>query len=303
MSNYGTFGENNPVWRAINRYADMLLTGVLFIITCLPVVTIGASLCAFYYTAMDSLRKEDGYIFKRYFRSFGKNFKKATILWLIMLAIGAILGLDVYFWLANSEMQFSGVMLGISGILCLLWFITFIFVFPLQARFENPVGKTLQNAFLIGLSRLPFSIGILVLFGIIGFLCVSSVIIGAFVLFLGIGAIGYLLVYNYERLFKKCGYIAEDDGKIENDDYDFEVEVDFDELHRQEAEARETENDESAEAQTTETEETAEAQTTETEETAEAQTTEAEETETEGAAEAKQTGTKESTESDGATQE
>ena len=85
MSNYGTFGENNPVWKAINRYADMLLTGVLFVITCLPVVTIGASLCAFYYTAMDSLRKEDGYIFKRYFSSFGKNFKKATILWLIML--------------------------------------------------------------------------------------------------------------------------------------------------------------------------------------------------------------------------
>ena len=84
----------------------------------------------------------------------------------------------------------------------------------------------------------------MVLFGIIGFLCISSVVIGAFVLFLGIGAIGYLLVYNYERLFKKCGYIAEDDGKIENDDYDFEVEVDFDELHRQEAEAQTTETEE-----------------------------------------------------------
>ena len=151
MSNYGTFGENNPVWKAINRYADMLLTGVLFVITCLPVVTIGASLCAFYYTAMDSLRKEDGYIFKRYFSSFGKNFKKATILWLIMLAIAAVLGLDVYFWLVNSQVQFSGVMLGVSGILCFLWFMTFMFVFPLQTRFENSIGKTLQNAFMIAL--------------------------------------------------------------------------------------------------------------------------------------------------------
>lgn len=238
MSNYGTFGENNPVWKAINRYADMLLTGVLFVITCLPVVTIGASLCAFYYTAMDSLRKEDGYIFKRYFSSFGKNFKKATILWLIMLAIAAVLGLDVYFWLVNSQVQFSGVMLGISGILCFLWFMTFMFVFPLQTRFENSIGKTLQNAFMIGLGRLPFTVGVLVLLGIIGFLCVSSIVIGAIVFFLGIGVVGYLLVYNYERFFKKCGYIAEDDGKIKNDDYDFEVEVDYDELHRQEAEAQ-----------------------------------------------------------------
>ena len=220
MSNYGTFGENNPVWKAINRYADMLLTGVLFVITCLPVVTIGASLCAFYYTAMDSLRKEDGYIFKRYFSSFGKNFKKATILWLIMLAVAAVLGLDVYFWLVNSQVQFSGVMLGISGILCFLWFMTFMFVFPLQTRFENSIGKTLQNAFMIGLGRLPFTVGVLVLLGIIGFLCASSIVIGAIVFFLGIGVVGYLLVYNYERFFKKCGYIAEDDGKIKNDDYD-----------------------------------------------------------------------------------
>lgn len=243
MSNYGTFGENNPVWKAINRYADMLLTGVLFVITCLPVVTIGASLCAFYYTAMDSLRKEDGYIFKRYFSSFGKNFKKATILWLIMLAIAAVLGLDVYFWLVNSQVQFSGVMLGISGILCFLWFMTFMFVFPLQTRFENSIGKTLQNAFMIGLGRLPFTVGVLVLLGIIGFLCVSSIVIGAIVFFLGIGVVGYLLVYNYERFFKKCGYIAEDDGKIKNDDYDFEVEVDYDELHRQEAEAQQAETE------------------------------------------------------------
>lgn len=243
MSNYGTFGENNPVWKAINRYADMLLTGVLFVITCLPVVTIGASLCAFYYTAMDSLRKEDGYIFKRYFSSFGKNFKKATILWLIMLAIAAVLGLDVYFWLVNSQVQFSGVMLGISGILCFLWFMTFMFVFPLQTRFENSIGKTLQNAFMIGLGRLPFTVGVLVLLGIIGFLCASSIVIGTIVFFLGIGVVGYLLVYNYERFFKKCGYIAEDDGKIKNDDYDFEVEVDYDELHRQEAEAQQAETE------------------------------------------------------------
>lgn len=234
MSNHGTFGENNPVWKAISRFADMLLTGVLFIITSLPVVTIGASLCAFYYTAMDSLRKEDGYIFKRYFSSFGKNFKKATLLWLIMLALAGILGVDIYFWLVNSEMQGSGIMLGISCILGFAWVMTFLFVFPLQTRFENTIWKTLQNAFLIGLSRLPFTIGIIVLLGIIGFLCVSSLVIAALVLFLGVGVIGYLLVYNYERLFKKCGYIDEDDGKIKDDDYDFEVELDFDELHRRE---------------------------------------------------------------------
>ena len=35
-------------------------------------------------------------------------------------------------------------------------------------------------------------------------------------------------------MFKKCGYIDEDDGKIKNDDYEFEVEVDYDKLYNRE---------------------------------------------------------------------
>lgn len=247
MSNYGTFGENNPVWKAINRFADMMVTGLLFIITCIPVFTIGASLCAFYYTAMDSLRKEDGYIFKRYFTNFGKNFKKGTLLWLIMVVIGAICCTDLYFWLFVSDMKISGVMLGVSVIITLGWLLTMVFVFPLQARFENTVGKTLQNAFLIAISHLPFSCAVIILFGILLYFCCASWLVILLMLLFGNGVVGFLLVHNYERFFKKCGYIDEDDGKIINDDYDFNVEVDFEELHNQNAAADEEESEEDAE--------------------------------------------------------
>lgn len=237
MSNYGTFGENNPVWKAVNRFADMMVIGIWFLITCLPIFTIGAALSAFYYTAMDSLRKEDGYIFRRYFRNFGKNFKKGTLLWLIMLALGAVFSMNIYVWLINSDMQIALVMLIISAIILLAWMVTFVFVFPLQARFENTIGKTIQNAFLLGISNLPFTIAVIILVGMLGYLCYISWLAIIIMLLFGTGLVGYLLVYNYERLFKKCGYIEEDDGKVENDDYEFDVEVDFDEIyHRNEGE-------------------------------------------------------------------
>lgn len=235
MSNYGTFGENNPVWKAVNRFADMMVIGIWFLITCIPIFTIGAALSAFYYTAMDSLRKEDGYIFRRYFRNFGKNFKKGTLLWLIMLALGAVFSMNIYVWLINSDMQIALVMLIISAIILLAWMVTFVFVFPLQARFENTIGKTIQNAFLLGISNLPFTIAVIILVGMLGYLCYVSWLAIIIMLLFGTGLVGYLLVYNYERLFKKCGYIEEDDGKVENDDYEFGVEVDFDEIyHRNE---------------------------------------------------------------------
>ncbi|MCM1495282.1 MAG: DUF624 domain-containing protein [Bacteroides sp.] len=237
MSNYGTFGENNPVWKAINRFADMMVTGILFIITCIPVITIGASLCAFYYTAMDSLRKEDGYIFKRYFISFGKNFKKGTLIWLIMLAAGIIFGMDIYFWLAVSDMQFAVAMVIISAIIALAWLLTFVFVFPLQARFENTIKNTIKNAFLIGVSHLPFAVAVIIFLGILVYLCCLSWFAVIIMVLFGIGVSGYLLVYNFERFFKKCGYIDENDGKINNDDYDFNIEVDFDEIYDRKEEA------------------------------------------------------------------
>ncbi|MDE7366552.1 MAG: DUF624 domain-containing protein [Lachnospiraceae bacterium] len=240
MSNYGTFGENNPVWKAINRFADMMVIGILFIITCIPVITIGAALCAFYYTAMDSLRKEDGYIFKRYFVSFGKNFKKGTLIWLIMLAAGIVFGVDIYFWLAVSDMQFSVVMVIISAIIALAWLLTLVFVFPLQARFENTIKNTIKNAFLIGVSHLPFAVAVIIFLGILAYLCCLSWFVVIVMILFGAGAAGYLMVYNFERFFKKCGYIDEDDGKIVNDDYDFNVEVDFDEVYdRKEKETHE----------------------------------------------------------------
>lgn len=241
MSNYGTFGENNPVWKAINRFADMMLIGILFVITCLPIFTIGASLCAFYYTAMDSLRKEDGYIFKRYFTNFGRNFKKGTLIWLIMLGLLFICVINLVCWLLNYSMVIAPVMLVISIILTLVWLMTFVFVFPLQARFENTVMKTLQNAFLLAISHLPFTISVIILLGILGYLCAVSWLAVFCMLLFGIGVAGYLLVYNFERFFKKCGYIDEDDGKIKNDDYDFEVDVDFEEIHARAEKAAEME--------------------------------------------------------------
>jgi uncharacterized membrane protein YesL len=212
----------------------MMLMGILFSISCVPIFTIGAALSGFYYAAMDSMRKEDGYIFKRYFSAFAKNFKKATLIWLILLVIGAILGIDVFFWMSNSEMSIAPVMFGVSLLLCLGWLMTFIFVFPLQARFENPIRKTIENAFLLAISHLPFTIVVIALIAIVGYLCTISWLVILVLILAGNGVLGYLLVHYYETNFKKWGYIDENDGKLENDDFDFTVEIDYDEIRNRE---------------------------------------------------------------------
>lgn len=231
MSNYGTFGENNPVWRAICRITDMVVMGILFLLTCIPIITIGAALSGFYYAAMDSMRKEDGYVLKRYFTAFGRNFKKATLIWLFFIITGGICFMDVYFWAGHAEITGALFMFAFSLILCIVWLMTFIFAFPLQARFENTVKKTIENAFLLAVSHLPFTIIMFLLIGILAVLCYITWPAAIIFIIIGIGIVGYLVVHYYETNFKKWGYIDKDDGKIKDDDMDFKVEIDYDELY------------------------------------------------------------------------
>ncbi len=244
MSNNLNLGEGNPVWKGLSRVADMMIMSVLFIITCLPIITVGAALSGFYYAVMDSLRKEDGYIFKRYFQSFGKNFKKATVIWLIMLVTGIVFGVDIYFWWLNWELVVGKVLFVFSIILAVIWLIIFMWVFALQARFENTIPNTMKNAFLLGISHLPFTIAEVAAVAMAVFLSYSSWLFLGLMLMLGIGVLGYIFVNSFERLFKKAGYIDADDGRVKNDDYDFSVDVDFDEVHgRKESENTEQEEE------------------------------------------------------------
>ena len=59
--------SNSPVIAFLNKMTDLILLNVLFIISCLPVFTIGAATTALYYVCIISIRQGDGYVVKRYF--------------------------------------------------------------------------------------------------------------------------------------------------------------------------------------------------------------------------------------------
>lgn len=72
----------------MGRAADLMILNIVFIICCLPIVTIGASLTALHYVTLKMVRNEESYIVKSFFKSFKQNFKQATIINLIMLLFG-----------------------------------------------------------------------------------------------------------------------------------------------------------------------------------------------------------------------
>ena len=127
---------------------------VLWMLCSLPVFTIGAS------TTAKIADDTDSNITKQFFKSFKENFAQATRLWLIMLAAGIFLTVDllfVYRLRASSAgtmaVLWTLVMAFIIGA-CVVYVIVLLNLFPLVASFVNTDMEMLKNAFLVGVRYL-----------------------------------------------------------------------------------------------------------------------------------------------------
>lgn len=85
---------DNVIIRALTKICDMVCLNVLWLICCIPIITIGASTTALYTIMLKMVKNEEGYIFRSFFKAFKENFKQSTIIWIILLALGIICCLD-----------------------------------------------------------------------------------------------------------------------------------------------------------------------------------------------------------------
>ncbi|MCC8061231.1 MAG: YesL family protein [Clostridiales bacterium] len=161
----GIFNYDNPVWRFIGKFFDIFVLNLLWIICSLPLFTIGASTTAVYYVTLRLVRDEEGGTIRSFFKSFRENFRQATVIWLLLLALGIMTGFDIYFFavLLPVGRRLRVVMIAVLCGFALIELGVLLFVFPLQCRFYNPVKRTLFNALLIAVRHFVWVIVLLVL--------------------------------------------------------------------------------------------------------------------------------------------
>lgn len=160
----GFFNADNRLWSSVNSAVDAILLNLMWLITCIPVVTIGAATTAFYYTTHKVIRNQRSGIWKEYWSSFKGNFKQATKTWLIFLAIFVIFYFDINICV---EYMKTGEKIGMMafffyGLLAvvLIWF---MYVFAYMARFEDNIKTTMKNAAIMAFTNLGYSLLVLVL--------------------------------------------------------------------------------------------------------------------------------------------
>jgi len=121
---------------------------VVYLVTCLPVVTIGAATSALFEVTYRYSDDERGNLVKDYFPAFGRSFARATLLMLATLLPALAMAFAAVFWSQHqSPIAGAAMVLCIFAVTYLL--MAFLVAMGLVARYRNTVRQTLRNAFLL----------------------------------------------------------------------------------------------------------------------------------------------------------
>lgn len=147
--------HDNPFFSFMDKIGDFIALNLLFILSCIPIVTIGASCCALYGTLKKRLHDEERSIFYDYVIYFRTNFKNATLLFLFYSVIFSLL---LYY--SHYIAKGNSTIIEIVGYLFLFLYFTFsmLYCFPLQTTFLNTPWNLIKNSFFTAFLHLPNTI-------------------------------------------------------------------------------------------------------------------------------------------------
>lgn len=209
------FDYDSPVVRFLNKGADLLILNLLFLISCVPVVTIGAAITAMYSVNLHSVRYGDGYVFQNYTKSFMRCFKQATLAWLIMLVGWVLIYIDVQFWSAAEAGMLTKVMIAVSYAIAAGLFALQNWLFPVIAKMEDTLKAQFANAAKMAVGYfIPYTIVCLLIKGVVGYMAYVNAAMLVVLSVIGIAAVSYICSFFIYKVFSK--HISEESLGIDD---------------------------------------------------------------------------------------
>jgi len=203
---------DSPFMVGMRRIVDYALLGMLWILASIPVFTFGAATTAALQTAEKAVREDEGHIFKNFCQRFKREFKQATLLWLLELPILAILVVDILLVWGSS---LNGILQGLIYVATAVVFCWIQLWFGYLSKFEDKTKTLLTNTFRMMLG----SFGRTFFMGVLALVCLIAV----FILFILMPPIMMLIpgfyLMAYTALLRKlvARYIPKDEEEQETE--------------------------------------------------------------------------------------
>ena len=155
------FSPDSKFMRAMSRIADLIILNFIYVLTCIPILTIGAANTALYTVAFKIGTKKENGIIKEYFNAFKDNFSQSTKIWLVYLLIGvtAFFNICLFYVMQGSLHYLFIVFMIIFALLICMGSYTF----PLLSQFNNSSKQVMKNGLILSFAYLPRTIAMVIL--------------------------------------------------------------------------------------------------------------------------------------------
>lgn len=184
------FQWDNPVWSFLGKLTDMVILTVLWMVCCIPLVTVGASSSALYDVSWKLSKNQEGYLFSSFFRAFRKHWRKSTAVWLGCVCMGAFLASDIWMY-SRMESSAGVVLLASAGMLAVIFLMAFVYLFPFLALYDMGMKRLIAAAFVTALKNPGWTLLMLVSAGGIA---AAGIFVMAPFLVISAGLIAYIHV-------------------------------------------------------------------------------------------------------------
>lgn len=163
----------------VQLVCDLILANLLWLICCLPIVTIGASTAALHSVVRKMAACEYYTVWGGFWHGYRENWKQGTAVALILGLVLMISWADFGIGLRRPDL--TGIACQVVGVLGLiLGVFTLTFAFPVLTRYQLPLKTVLKNAVLLSLANPHIVLAVVAaaaLFPVLGWLSINLLII------------------------------------------------------------------------------------------------------------------------------
>jgi uncharacterized membrane protein YesL len=161
------FSLDGGLMRFLSKASDICIISIIWLICCLPVVTIGASTTAAYYTIVKVVKRQRGTLFLEFIQSFKRNFKDSVVIHVIYLMVEGFLVFNIhnaYRMLEARDSTMALYQLCLYAALLLLVMAAGIYTYPALSRFSMRKRELIRYSFVAMSRHLPLTILLLGIF-------------------------------------------------------------------------------------------------------------------------------------------
>ncbi|HER6427694.1 DUF624 domain-containing protein [Streptococcus pyogenes] len=203
---HSLFKLDSKWMRASAALFDLLVFNLLFVLSCLPLLTIGVAKMALYASLLDWREGQVSQLVTTYSSYFKHYFKRGMRLGLIELLIMSICVLDLFLIRNQSGVVFQGFKVLCIAVLFLV-VILFLYAYPQAVKRDLSLSTLFKRSFLLAGLFFPWS------FAFLAFICLTifSLQLSLLTLFggvsllaiIGISSLTYLYLIIMESLLRR----------------------------------------------------------------------------------------------------